>query len=67
MPTPELTDFVSTVTETIDQVLHDNPMVKPDSDQVSAYAADGTMPAYLFNFDKIVWHYPDAPSRLIEE
>ena len=70
MPTREYADFVSMVTETIEQVLTADPMILPDPDQIteaSANAANGAALAYLFDFEKIVWHYPDAPARLIEE
>ena len=69
MPTREYVDLVSVVMETIEQVLTADPMILPDPDQVTeATSGSGTSaPAYLFDYEKIVWHYPDAPARLIEE
>jgi hypothetical protein len=66
MPTREYTDLVSVVTETIEQML---PMILPDPAQRAEAPAStaGCTPACLFDFEKIVWHYPDAPARLIEE
>lgn len=66
MPTREYADLVSLVTETIEQVL----IADLDPDQLKnapANGADGAAPACLFDGEKIVWHYPDAPARLIEE
>jgi hypothetical protein len=68
MPTREYAELVSAVTETIEQVLTADPMILPEPDQM-ADAATGGGPAhpYVVDFEKIVWHYPDAPARLIEE
>jgi hypothetical protein len=69
MPTREYVDLVSVVTETIDQVLTTRPMILPDTDrraEAAAHAGALTL-AYLFDQEKIVWHFPDAPARLIEE
>jgi hypothetical protein len=68
--TREYADLVSTVTETIEQLLTINPMILPDPDQMPPMpftGAEGQTPAFLFDFEKIIWHYPDAPARLIEE
>jgi hypothetical protein len=68
-PTREYADLVSLITETIERMVHANPMILRDSDQV-AESPSGPYrcaPAYLFDYEKIVWHYPDAPARLIEE
>jgi hypothetical protein len=70
MPTPEYADLVSAVAETIEQVLTADPMILPDHDQSNDDTpAFGPAPAhaYVLDFEKIIWHYPDAPSRLIEE
>jgi hypothetical protein len=69
MPTREYVDLVSVVTETIDQVLTTRPMILPDSHKTAEAAANaGALTrAYLFDYEKIVWHFPDAPARLIEE
>jgi hypothetical protein len=69
MPTPEYADLVSAITETIEQVLVADPMLLPDTDQATDAdtMAGGPVHAYVLDFEKIVWHYPDAPSRLIEE
>ncbi len=68
MPTREYTDLVSLVTETIEQVLTTDPMIlHPDQSAEATANAEGAVPACLFNCEKIVWHYPDAPARLIEE
>jgi hypothetical protein len=69
MPTREYADLVSMITETIEQLLTADPMILPDTDLGTEAAGGGygAAPAYLFDFEKIVWHYPDAPARLIEE
>lgn len=58
------------VTETIEEVLTPDSMNQPNEDQMAetpANAANGFALAYLFDYEKIVWHYPDAAARLIEE
>jgi hypothetical protein len=69
MPTREYAELVSVITETIEQMLPADPMIQPDADQIpdAASAAKALALAYLFDFEKIVWHYPDAAARLIEE
>lgn len=69
MPTREYADLVSLITETIERMLIADPTILPDPDQgtEAARGAGGSAPAYLFDYEKIVWHYPDAPARLIEE
>ena len=68
MPTPEYADLVSAVAETIDEVLTADSMTPPDPDQMSHAAfAGGPAHAYVVDYEKVVWHYPDAISRLIEE
>ena len=70
MPTREYVELVSVVTQTIEQVLTDDPMILPDPDQGAGAPTNGAgapVPAFLFDYEKIVWHYPDAPARLIEE
>jgi hypothetical protein len=68
MPTREYEELVSVITETLEHMVPD-PLIAPDADQATevASAADALAPAYLFDSEKIVWHYPDAASRLIEE
>ena len=69
MPTPEYVELVTVVTETIEQVLTADGMNPSALDQLrnAPNGAAGHAPAYLFDVEKIVWHYPDAPTRLIEE
>ena len=69
MPTREYTELVSVITETIEQVLSTDPMLLPDADQRpdAASSAVGPVHAYVIDYEKIVWHYPDAVARLIEE
>ena len=69
MPTREYADLVSAVAETIEQVLTADPMILPDTDQMTdaAAAPGGPVHAYVLDFEKIIWHYPDAPARLIED
>ena len=70
MPTPEYADLVSAVAETIDQLLTADPTILPDHDQTTDIAnpvAPAPGHAYVLDFEKIIWHYPDATSRLIEE
>jgi hypothetical protein len=68
MPTPEYADLVSAVAETIDEVLTADPMILPDKDQMTSNPYRGG-PAhdYVVDYEKVVWHYPDAIARLIEE
>ena len=69
MPTREYADLVSTIAETIEQVLTTDPLMLPDADLTTDAAtfAGGPAHAYVLDFEKIVWHYPDATSRLIED
>ena len=69
MPTREYADLVSAVAETIEQLLIDDPMILPEPDQIADAPdiAGGPVHAYVVDFEKIVWHYPDASARLIEE
>jgi hypothetical protein len=69
MSTREYADLVSAVAETLDQVLTADAMMPSDPDQLSdaEYTVSGPVHAYVLDFEKIVWHYPDAPARLIEE
>jgi len=68
MPTPEYADLVSVVAATIEQVLTADPMILPDTDQTNdAVIAGGPAHAFVLDFEKIVWHYPDAHTRIIEE
>ena len=69
MPTREYADLVSAIAETIEQILTDDPMILPDRDQTTdaPNIAGGPVHAYVVDFEKIIWHYPDAPARLIEE
>jgi len=69
MPTREYADLVSAVAETIEQLLTDDPMILPEPDQMADAPNFGGGPAhaYVVDYEKIVWHYPDATARLIEE
>jgi len=68
MPTREYTDLVSEIADTIEQVLTTDPMMLSDQEQTRAVTwSGGPVHAYVLDFEKIVWHYPDAPSRLIED
>jgi hypothetical protein len=69
MPTREFADLVSAVTETIDQVLNTDPQMLPDQDQPTDAAsfASGPVHAYVLDFEKIIWHFPDAAARIIED
>ena len=68
MPTPEFAELVSAIEETIDLVLVTDPLMPPESHQPPhEMAFTGPVHAFVLDFEKIVWHYPDAPSRLIEE
>ena len=69
MPTREYADLVSAITETIEQIATADPMILPEQDQTSDAATmpGGPVHAYVLDFEKIIWHYPDAPARLIEE
>ena len=69
MPTREYADLVSAIAETIEQMLIDDPMILSEQDQTPDAPNIGGAPAhaYVVDYEKIAWHYPDAPSRLIEE
>lgn len=69
MPTREYAELVSVITEAIEQMLPADLMFPPDADQIAEATStgDGLALAYLFDCEKIVWHYPDAAARLIEE
>lgn len=68
MPTREYTDLVSMISETIERLLADSMILShPDQVTEATNGACASAPAYLFDYEKIVWHYPDAPARLIEE
>lgn len=68
MPTQEFAELVSAIEETIVQVLPAEQLMLSDTDQTSdATAYTGPVHAFVLDFEKIVWHYPDAASRLIEE
>jgi hypothetical protein len=69
MPTREYADLVSAIVETIEQMLTDDPMILSEQDQITDAPNIGGGPAhaYVVDYEKIVWHYPDAPARLIEE
>jgi hypothetical protein len=64
----EYADLVRTVGETIEQVLPTDPQMNPDHDQTPHAAfAGGPVHAYVLDVEKIVWHFPDASERLIED
>jgi hypothetical protein len=65
MPTP-YEELVSEITETLEHMVPD-PLIPPDGDQATEAATASGPPACLFDCEKIVWHYPDATARLIEE
>jgi hypothetical protein len=68
MPTEEFAALVSVVEETIDQVLAADPMMLPDAEQSTEgprYSAP--VHAYVLDFEKIIWHFPDATGRIIED
>jgi hypothetical protein len=68
MPTQEFADLVSVVEESLEQLLATDPMMLPDTDQTaSATFTGGPAHAYVLDFEKIIWHYPDAMARIIEE
>lgn len=68
MPTQEFAELVSAIEETIVQVLPAEQLMLSDTDQTSdATPYTGPVHAFVLDFEKIVWHYPDAASRLIEE
>jgi hypothetical protein len=69
MPTREYAELVTVITETIEQVLTADPTLLPDADQVTqaGITAAGPVHAFVVDYEKIVWHYPDAVARLIEE
>jgi hypothetical protein len=67
MPTREYADLVSVITQTIEEVLTADPTILTDPDDAGPVTFDGPADTYIFDFEKIVWHYPDAPARLIEE
>jgi hypothetical protein len=68
MPTREYTELVSVITETIEQVLIADPTILPDDQIAEAECtAVGPVHAFVVDYEKIVWHYPDAVARLIEE
>jgi hypothetical protein len=68
MPTQEFEDLVSAIAETIEQVLPTDQLMPADSDQTtSAGFAGGPVDAFVVDYEKVIWHYPDAVSRLIEE
>lgn len=65
MPTREFEELVNEITATIEQyVVPLDPMEHSDSQPMNA-----AWPAHDFvvDYEKIIWHFPDAPSRLIEE
>jgi hypothetical protein len=68
MPTSEFAELVSAIEETIDLVLPPDQLMLHDTDQTSD-TTTYTPPvhAYVLDFEKIIWHYPDACSRLIED
>ena len=68
MPTREYEELVNVITDTLEHMVPD-PLIPPDADQTTegASTAVAPMPAFVFDYEKIVWHYPDAVSRLIEE
>lgn len=69
MPTREFADLVSAIAETIDQVLATDPLMFPDPDQPTDAASysPGPVHAYVLDYEKIIWHYPDPTSRIIED
>ena len=69
MPTREYADLVSAIAESIDLVLGTDPLMLPDQDQPTEAAsiAAGPAHAYVLDFEKIIWHFPDATSRIIED
>lgn len=69
MPTQEFADLVSVVEESLEQLLATDPMMLPDTDQTTSAPAytGGPAHAYVLDFEKIIWHYPDATARIIEE
>jgi hypothetical protein len=69
MPTREFADLVSMIAETLEHVLPSDPLMPSDPNQTrdAATYAGGPAHAYVLDGEKIVWHYPDAPSRLIED
>ena len=68
MPTREYEELVNVITDTLEHMVPD-PLIPPDAEKATegTRGATGLAPAYLFDYEKIVWHYPDAPARLIEE
>ena len=68
MPTREYADLVSVIRETIERVLAAHPTMLPEPDPATEGASTvGPVHAYVVDYEKIVWHYPDAVARLIEE
>jgi hypothetical protein len=68
MPTPEFADLVSAIEEAMDQVLPTDQLMLPDPHQPpDATTYSGPIHAFVLDFEKIIWHYPDACSRLIED
>lgn len=65
MPTREFEELVNEISATIEQyVVPFDPMHQPDPQPMNA-----AWPAhdYVVDYEKIVWHFPDASSRLIED
>ena len=69
MPSPEYAELVSAIEETIDQVLTTDPLMLSDTDHPSDATTypGGPVHAFVVDYEKVVWHYPDAVSRLIED
>jgi hypothetical protein len=68
MPTPEFADLVSAIEEAMDLVLPTDQLMLPDTHQAAdATTYSGPIHAFVLDFEKVIWHYPDACSRLIEE
>ena len=67
--TREYEDLVSTIAETIEEVLTADPMILPDTDQMTDAGSipGGPMHAFVLDFEKIIWHFPDPIARLIED
>ena len=68
MPTPEFAELVSAIEEAMDQVLPSDQLMLPDAHQATDTTTySGPVHGYVLDFEKIIWHYPDACSRLIED
>ena len=68
MPTREFADHVSVIAETLEHVLPSDPLMLPDPEYtIAASYTGGPAHAFVLDGEKIVWHYPDATSRLIED